>query len=70
MLQDVTFRGDPSTRRISDLKHFVSKLKVEAEESRRLASLDGFISLSSGSGRWSSWFYETRPFTLFSSVFL
>lgn len=50
-LQDVIFRGDPSIRRISDLKYFVSKLKVEAEEASRLAgSLDDFVSLSSRSG--------------------
>lgn len=63
MLQDVAFRGDPSIRRVSDLKYFVSKLKVEAEEARRLASLDVFGSLNSGTGLCPS-FCWTCPFTL------
>jgi hypothetical protein len=37
-LQDVTFKGDPSVRRVEDLKAFMSKLKVEWEEAKRLAS--------------------------------
>jgi len=49
--QDVTFRGDPSISRVSDLKDFVAKLEVDAEEARRLASSDDFVSLNSGSGR-------------------
>jgi Kip1 ubiquitination-promoting complex protein 1 len=35
---DVTFKGDPSVRRVEDLKAFMSKLKVEWEEAKRLAS--------------------------------
>lgn len=47
----MTFRGDPSISRVSDLKDFVAKLEVDAEEARRLASSDDFVSLNSGSGR-------------------
>jgi len=47
----VTFKGDPSIRRVSDLKYFVSKLEVDAQVVRILASSDDFASLNSGSGR-------------------
>ncbi|KAG0626698.1 hypothetical protein M758_2G144800 [Ceratodon purpureus] len=46
---DVSFKGDPSIRRISDLKHFVSRLKVEAEDARRQASLDASMTMNSPS---------------------
>jgi hypothetical protein len=37
-LQDVIFKGDPSVRRVEELKAFVSKLKAEWEEAKRQAS--------------------------------
>ncbi|XP_024400550.1 E3 ubiquitin-protein ligase RKP [Physcomitrium patens] len=41
---EVTFKGDPSIKRISDLKFFISKLKDEIEKVRRQASVDSFLS--------------------------
>jgi Kip1 ubiquitination-promoting complex protein 1 len=35
---DVIFKGDPSVRRVEELKAFVSKLKAEWEEAKRQAS--------------------------------
>jgi hypothetical protein len=49
-LQDVTFKGDPSLKRISDLKAFMAKLKSESEEARRQANRDEYLALNPFSG--------------------
>jgi len=46
----VTFKGDPSIKRIAEMKSFVSKLKDEADEANRVATFDAFTSANSGSG--------------------
>ncbi|XP_073388310.1 E3 ubiquitin-protein ligase RKP [Physcomitrium patens] len=46
---EMAFKGDPSVRRILDLKPFVSKLKVESEKARKQASFDDFLEINSTS---------------------